>query len=68
MEHTNYKTIYFDVFKREFPICDVARGLIGDSHILRKGIPLSEDVIIQRKWFNAYPQQTSQETLFFYVI
>ena len=28
------KRINFDVFKREFPICDVARGLIGDPLIL----------------------------------
>ena len=34
-----YKTVHFDVFKREFPICDLARGLIGDPHILRKGNP-----------------------------
>ena len=48
MEH-NIRKFILNVFKREFPICDVARGLIGDSHILKKGIPLSEDVIIQRK-------------------
>ena len=30
-------------------MCDVARGLIGDPLFCEKGIPLSEDVIIQRK-------------------
>ena len=30
---------YFDVFNREFPICDVAQGLIGDPVILSKGNP-----------------------------
>ena len=30
---------YFDAFKREFPICDVAQGLIGDPLILSKGNP-----------------------------
>ena len=29
-----FKTINFDDFKREFPNCDVARGLIGDPLIL----------------------------------
>ena len=39
-----------DVFQREFPICDVAQGLFGDTPFLRqKGIPLSESIIIQRK-------------------
>ena len=28
------RQISFDVFKREFPICDVARGLIGDPLIV----------------------------------
>ena len=31
--------IYFDVFKREFPICDRAQGLNGDPLILYKGNP-----------------------------
>ena len=30
---------YFYAFKREFPICDVAQGLIGDPLILSKGNP-----------------------------
>ena len=29
----------FDAFKRAFPICDVAQGLIGNSLILSKGNP-----------------------------
>ena len=29
-----FKTINFDDFKREFQICDIARGLIGDPLIL----------------------------------
>ena len=34
-----------DVFQREFPICDVAQGLIRDPSFLSKGNPLSESVI-----------------------
>ena len=30
---------YVDVFMREFPVCDVGLGLIGDPLILSKGNP-----------------------------
>ena len=30
---------YFDVFMREFPVCDVGQGLIGDPLILSKRNP-----------------------------
>ena len=33
------KDNYFDAFKREFSICDVAQGLIGDPFILSNGNP-----------------------------
>ena len=39
---------YIDVFNREVPLCDVPQGLIGDPPFFQKGIPLSENVIVQR--------------------
>ena len=40
MPKTTVKILHnFEVFKREFPICDLGRGLIGVSHILRKRNP-----------------------------
>ena len=38
MEHNIIQFILM-FFKREFPIRDIARGLIRDSHILRKRNP-----------------------------
>ena len=36
-----------DVFQREFPICDVAQGLIGEPLLCQKGFPQSESVILK---------------------
>ena len=38
IEH-NTRQLVFGVFRREFPICDVAQGLIGDPLIFSKGNP-----------------------------
>ena len=40
---------HISVFKREFPICKVAQGQIGDTPFLSKGNPLSGTVIVKRK-------------------
>ena len=40
------KDNHFDAFKREFPIRDVAQGLIADPLICQKGMPLSDSLIV----------------------
>ena len=53
------KNNYIDVFKREFPVFDVAQGLIGNPHIFSKGNPPSWSIILQRKLLYLYPIQNN---------
>ena len=66
IEHT-IRHVFFYVSKREFPICDVAQGLIGTPLILPKGIPLTDNVILQRKLVNAFHIQRPKGSLVAFV-
>ena len=64
IEH-NTRQLLFDVFMSEFPICDVAQGLIGIPLFFQKGIPLSGSVIVQRKRLYVYSLQNNLRYLTF---
>ena len=42
------KDNFFDVLRREFPICYVAQGLIGNPLNSSKGKPMSEIIILTK--------------------
>ena len=67
MEHIKQDN-YITVFKREFPICDVAQGQIGIPLFCQKGIPLSGSLLHKEFDLMYILYKRTYDTLCFFVI